>query len=241
VKLQTQLVEVEPLFDGFIRSLGGNLVREYIGNVNPPKNADYFFQTPSIVAELKCIERDAIASEESEKLQQLFQSWMKRGLLIVFGRTQISLREVPEPCQREWLALMYASRKRRLAEANAQIKKTKLLLKIPEARGVLFLVNDAQTFLPPHDEMNLIGRILQSKKPNGALVYSHLHWIIYFSVNPKIVSADGIGMNFWLPCFREQGDLLMEEFVDKLRVAWIQYHGQTLGMNSFEVPRKPEP
>ena len=241
MRLQTQHVEVEPLFDGFIRSFGGKLVREHIGNVNPPKNADYYFQSPPVVAELKCIERDAITTEESEKLQQLFQSWMKRRLLIVYGRTRISLREVPAVCQREWLALMYASRKRRLAEANSQIKKTKSLLKMRNAKGVLFLVNEARTFLTPYDEMNLVARILRSKKPDGTLIYSHLHWIIYFSVNPKTVTPEGVGMNFWLPCFREGGDLVMDGFVDRLQDAWFQYHDQQLGINSFLVPGKPEP
>jgi hypothetical protein len=232
-------VDVEPLFDGFIRSFGGNLVREYIGNVNPPRNADYFFRSPPIVAELKCIERDAITTDEVNKLQQLFSSWMNRGLVVLAGTNKISMREVPESCQREWLALMNASRKRRLAEANEQIKKTKSLLDMSEAKGVLFLVNDAKTSLEPYDEMNLVARILQAKKPDGTLIYSHLHWIIHFSVNPKTVNAQGYGMNFWLPCFRENGDIVMQEFVDNLRIAWIRYHGQQLGIHSFEVPADP--
>jgi hypothetical protein len=179
--------------------------------------------------------------EEAEKLQKLAMSWMRRGLLVLYGTNRISLREVPEPCQREWLALMYASRKRRLAEANEQIKKTKILLDMPEAKGLLFLVNDAQNFLDPYDEMNLVSRILQSKKEDGTLVYSNLHWIIYFSVNPKAITPTGIGLNFWLPCFREKGDVVMQEFVDRLGPAWRRYHGEQLGISTFDIPAPARP
>lgn len=232
---QTNSTEVEPLFDGFIRSFGGSVVREIISNVNPLKNADYFFRSPSVIAELKCIERDAFTREEEEKIERLFASWRSRRLLIVFGTRKISLRELPKVCQEELLAVLKSSRKRRLEKANNQIKETKILLGVPDARGVLFLVNDAPTFLPPLDEMNLAARILQSKKPDGNNIYSHLHWIVYFSVNPKAVTADGVGLNFWLPCFREQGDSVTGQFLQELRLAWIRYHGQQLGMNSFEI------
>jgi hypothetical protein len=218
--------KAEPLFEGFIRNFGGSLVREHIDNRNPPKNADYFFRSPQIIAELKCIERDAVTADENQKLQRLFESWMRRRLIFVMGTRTISLREVPQICQWEWLALLNASRKRRLAEANEQIKKTKSLLAMPDAKGVLFLANEARTMFDPADEMNLAAIILNSKKPDGRNIYSHLHWIVYFSVNPIDVTPDRVGRNFWLPCFREHGDTEMSEFLARLRDNWFKYHHQ---------------
>lgn len=236
---QIRKIEVEPLFDGFVRSYGGRVLKEHISNVNPPSNADYYFDSPAIVAELKCINRDAFTQEDHEKLQALFSSGQERRLIIVYGTRKVSLRQLPEICQKEWLALLTASRKRRIAKADEQIKKTKSFLNTPTAKGVLFLVNDASTFLPPVDEMNLVAQILKSKKPDNTNVFSHLHWIVYFSVNPKTVTPQGMGLNFWLPCHRELNDMVTAEFLEKLRVAWIRYHSEQIGVPTFEAPVSP--
>jgi hypothetical protein len=43
---QIRKIEVEPLFDGFVRSYGRRVLKEHISNVNPPSNADYYFDYP---------------------------------------------------------------------------------------------------------------------------------------------------------------------------------------------------
>ena len=51
-------ISVEASMNSFVQEFGGQLVRELIPNVSPPKNADYLFRSPLIVAELKCVERE---------------------------------------------------------------------------------------------------------------------------------------------------------------------------------------
>src|SRR6266404_4473987 len=214
--LSELIIAVEPSFDNFVLQFGGELVRNLIPNLNPPKNADYVFRSPLVVAELKCVERSAFTEDDHQKLQGLAMKWMNDGLIPrVFGTRQIELRNVPAPCQREWLNLLKAPWKKKLALANDQIKRTKMTLKLSDARGILFLVNDARSWMPPYDAMNLITRVLQAKKDDGRNVYSHLDWIVYFSVNARVIK-DGVGWNFWIPGYRTKDEPNISGFLDRL-------------------------
>lgn len=72
---------VEKTFEAFVVEYGGELVSKLISNSNPPKNADYVFRQPLVVAELKIVERDAFTENDKEKVQELFHSWVQRRLV----------------------------------------------------------------------------------------------------------------------------------------------------------------
>ena len=48
---------VEKTFEAFVIQHGGELVSKLISNKNPPKNADYLFRAPLVIAELKVVRR----------------------------------------------------------------------------------------------------------------------------------------------------------------------------------------
>jgi hypothetical protein len=229
-------VPIEPSMDMFVQEFGGKLIRELIPNVNPDKNADYLFDSPLVVAELKCVERGGFTIEDKAKLDELAKDWMRRGLIQVFGRTVINLRNVPVECQREWMKIHLAPWKRKLERANAQIKQTKLTFNVTSACGLLLLVRDAPSTIDPRTEMDFIARILQSRKEDGSHVYSHLNRIVYFSVNPGAVTQDGIGMNFWIPAYRTENEPRVSEFLKGFRDGWIQYHRRLLGKGASQIP-----
>jgi hypothetical protein len=229
-------IHVEKAFQAFVLKFGGELVSGLISNVNPPKNADYLFRSPLVIAELKVVARDAFTSHDADKLNELVHKWIRtRAIGPIFGTREIYLRGLPPQCQQEWLGLHMMPFKRKLADADKQIKNTKALLDMPNACGILFLVDDAAHSFPPLDAMNFITRVLQSKKDNGSPVYSHLDRIVYFSVNPKVVSG-GIGQNFWLPGYRQENEKVIAEFLEQLRRSWIQFHGDITGTHGFELP-----
>ena len=67
-------------------------------------------------------------------------------------RIRLNLKTIPEVCAIEFLKPL----KRRLegkvlAQANRQIKASKVELDAPTAKGVLFLVNDGDTTFVPRD------------------------------------------------------------------------------------------
>jgi hypothetical protein len=229
-------IPVEKTFEAFVVKYGGELVSKLISNENPPKNADYLFRSPLVIAELKVVERDAFTSQDKEKLDRLINGWMKQGLIgPIFGKVQIELRKLPPPCQRDWLNVHMAPWKRKLEDANKQIKQTKLFLNLPDARGILFLCDDAAQSFAPQDVMGFIARTLQSRKPDGSQIYSHLDRIVYFSVNPRTVTKDGLGLNFWMPAYRHTEEKVISEFLENFRRGWVQYHGDVLGTKALQM------
>ena len=119
--------------------------------------------------------------------------------------------------------------KRKLEDANKQIKETKSLLNLPDACGILFLVEDSALSFPLYDVMGFIARTLQSRKSAGSQIYSHLDRIVYFSVNPRAVTKDGVGVNFWIPAYRHVDEKLISEFLERFRKEWVQYHASLTG------------
>jgi hypothetical protein len=230
-------VPVEETFNVFVQEFGGELVCDLISQPNPPPNADYLFRDPLVIAELKCVEQDALTPEYNHKFQVLLQSWIQRDAIRLYGRTVVSLQQVPKQCQREWLQILLPPGKRILRDANTQIKETKRELALPSAHGLLLLVNEGNYSLQPTDVMYLIHRILSSKKQkDGPTIYSSIDWIIYFSVNMTVrVSAIKRDVNFWISASRETEDSLPRAFTERLRLGWTNYHARVTGREIEEI------
>jgi len=224
---------VEKTFEEFVVNYGGKLVSKLISNNNPLKNADYLFHTPLVVAELKVVERDAFTENDKEKLQNLFHSWVQRRLVgPAFGRVRIEL----------WLKLHMAPWKKKLENANKQIKNTKAVLNLANACGILFLCDDADRSFPPEDVLGFLAGTLQSKKPDGSQIYSHIDRIVYFSMNPKVVTKEGVGLNFWTLAYRQpEEDQTISRFLDNFRAAFVQYHASLLGTKPVQMSPQEHP
>lgn len=233
---------VEKTFEAFVIQHGGELVSKLISNKNPPKNADYLFRAPLVIAELKVVERDAFTPQDKIKLDNLVNGWIRKRLIgPIFGTRQIELRNLPPPCQREWLNLHMAPWKRKLEDANQQIKETKPLLNFPDACGILFLADDAAHSFAPPDVLAFIARTLQSRKTDGSQIYSHLDRIVYFSVNPRAVTADGMGLNFWLPAYRNENEKTVSDFLENFGQNWFQYHAALFGTKPVKMSADDQP
>jgi hypothetical protein len=239
------VLPVEKTFEDFVLKYGGELVNNLVGNNNPPKNADYLFRSPLAIAELKIVQRKAFTLQDQQRLNALARVWMDKGQIPrIFGTRSIDLRNLPPQCQKEWLHVHMAPRKRKLEDANKQIKQTKASLNIPDACGILFIVDDAAHSFPPIDVMGFIARNLQSRKPDGMQIYSHIDRIIYFSVNLRAVADGGIGLHFWIPAYRNINDKEnnpVSEFLDDFRQKWIQYHAGLLGTKPVQMPPQDQP
>ena len=131
--------------------------------------------------------------------------------------------------------------KRKLEDANKQIKATKSFLNLPDACGIAFIVDDAAHSLPPEDALNFISRVLRATKPGGGQIYSHLDRIVYFSVNPRAVTEDGKGLNFWMASYRNSNEKVISEFLDNLGRAWFEHHASSFGAKPVQMNFKDQP
>jgi hypothetical protein len=210
--------KLEPLFDEFVHSFGDERVDRLILEPSNSKRADYYFHKYGVLAELKRLENDSFGPEYKQKMDRLTKAWLQKGLIKVFGTVQIGLRDIPRECQLEWMSVIERPLQKKVIEAaNAQIRATKQLLKIPDTRGVILVASDGNYSLEPYDVLYTLNRILQKKKGSGELQYSSIQGICYFSANmlattPKL-PAPAI---FWCGGPRDSADLDTKVFCDDL-------------------------
>jgi hypothetical protein len=220
--------DFEAHFRIFIRDFGGMVLPE-----NNAKSADFLFPKDNIVAELKTLQEDA-RREHATKLQELVADWRRRGLMMVFGRTIISLQKLNPVCQREWLHILEVPVERIIGKANRQIRSTKQFLKLSNAKGLLLIANDGN-FLHtgPTDYMILVSRVLQKKTPTGERRFPNISGVVYFSY--RIGSRDE-AIPFWAAGDIEpKGDIPMREFQERLRRGWVSYMERVTGLPIKEV------
>jgi hypothetical protein len=180
---------LQNLINPFVKQCGGEIVAEELDTgTNLLQNADYLFRNAGVIAELKSLEDDTFGESFRAKMGDLADSWQRRGLLIVFGTTRVDLHRLPPVCQHELLELIAGPLQTKIfAKANQQIRSTKKLLDLPDAKGLVMVASDGNESLPPMDVLYFLGRILRKKHPNGMPQYSNIHSLLYF--NPRMPAA----------------------------------------------------
>jgi hypothetical protein len=228
----TDKTAVERLFGEFIVNSGGQIVSSSLFDQSSlPPNADYYFRNSEIIGELKCLQIDSFGLNYQIKLQQLFDQWSRRRLLVVYGRTQVDIRGVPFECQREWMKLIEAPLQTNvLAKADRQIKQTKVLLEAPDSKGILFLTSDGNISLQPHSVLFFFDRLLKKKKEDGSRQYSNIDAVVYFSCSfPGYHPKVSLPIQFWTGFQRDPADQRVREFIDHLESLWFEFQRSVMG------------
>jgi hypothetical protein len=218
-------------FERFVPAFGGEVLAE----VHSVPYADFLFRNDRIVSELKTLEEDK-NTDHARKLQALTTDWMRRGLILGFGKFQISLPRLPQQCQREWLDILESPVETLIRDANRQIRSTKEYLKLEDHKGLLLIANDGN-FLhtDPVNYMILVSRLLQKKK-DGKPRFPHIDGVVYFSYR---IRSKNEGLPFWLPGTMAEDDRVMSEFQTKLRNGWFGYLSTITRQPVMEVSPNP--
>ncbi len=217
---------LQSVVDPFVTGCGGELVEGLLPkNTDLPPNADYLFREHHVIAEIKSLENDSFGEPFRRKMGDLMASWQARGLLLVYGTARIDLRQLPPVCQEEALRVIGKPLQDNvLAKANEQIRETKKLLNMAEAKGLLMIASDGNRDLLPHDVWFFLSRLLQKKHGDGRPQYSHIHAIIYF--NPRMLAAlpgSGQPAYLWMSGSRNNDDREMLHFLQILSEEWPKY------------------
>jgi hypothetical protein len=118
-----------------------------------------------------------------------------------------------------------------LVSANRQIKQTKSALGIPNAKGIVFLVNDGNYSFETNVALHLVGRVLGSK-------FTSINSLVYFTVNVVSHTPDAPGpILVWVHGARQERLPAVDyHFVDDLHAAWRRYLGKAVGRDIGFVP-----
>ena len=230
-------IPVEESFDEFVKGFGGEIVKDLISKNPAYLNADYFFENRSIVAELKCLEKDTFRDAEyRKKMGIIYHKWMRQGLVpwTTSAGGVVQSKDLPMKCQLDVANLLKPVVERPIKKANRQIKQTKGEFNLPKAKGLLLLVNDGNYSLESDAVMYLVSRSIKAQ-------YTAIHTVVYFTVN---MLADAPGVNrdvlVWLDAPRDPADPLPRSFLDGLQKGWGSFLGRKLGEEIPEIKAKDD-
>jgi hypothetical protein len=209
---------VDDAFARVVHRAGGNMVADLLPpKTDLPKNADYVFRDYNVIAELKRLERDQNENDEfREKRDVLYRQWMDEGKVpIIYGRRYVESRNLPIECALELVSLYIKPIKRRIREANEQIKSTKNLINMPGAKGLLVLAHDGDYSLNPEAVLNLVSRSIMGNR------YSGIDDLIYITGNMLAKRlGDPADYTVFVHCHRDAEKAVPADLVSRLRTEW---------------------
>jgi len=226
-------INVKETFDKFVQEFGGELVRNLLPkNKDIPLNADYLFSKESIIAELKCLEKNDYGSKELEKkFNTIHSKWIRNGLVKPgqINTRAIDVPQLPLRCQNDLFKLTGRQIIGHIDKANGQIKETKKSLEIPDAKGLLLLVNDGNYLLEHGLALQFIARRL---KP----AYTSIDKFVYFTVNLRALSPNGNMVKVWFDAHsRENVNEISDTFTNSLRREWLSFMQMKTGETFIET------
>lgn len=222
-------VNVEESFNRFVLENEGQLVSSLVSGNIDTKNADYFFDGPGVIAELKCFQKDLFNNEEDiPRLFAYFDKWKQKGLIeegdelkLIFGR-----KTLPIECWQDLLLAVSKTIERAIHKGNKQIKETKILLKKPDAKGLLFLCNDGNYFVQNNVFLKLICDVMTRK-----YLDSEIDGFIYFTYNQTAtIPGSQLDWQLWTAAYRSDGDELLPAFVDQLGSEFNIFYAKETGI-----------
>lgn len=217
----------EALFDKVVAKVGGCRVDSL---VKPrAENADYVFSDANVIAELKVIEKDLRTDPETTaRVSEIFGSHANEaGMPSMCGRLPVRVDLLPKPARDEILDHFKKKFERPIKKAASQIKSTRTLLGMPDATGLLILVNDSSTFADPAIVACLLGRVLQHHHTSiDHVVFCMMNMFWYSPSTPE-------GSRLWFPAqVVNRSRKLALPFANALREAWQDTIDAEIGVES---------
>ena len=223
---------VEDTFTDFVRGFGGQVVSDLLGPSPNHPNADYFFPSVQVVAELKCLTDDKREDAGiQQKVQQLFDRWMEDGTIpVMYGdNIRIDSKSLPERCQREIYEAYKPPIQRRIIKANKQIKATAERLRLTQYVGLLLLVNDGNYALESSSILYQVWRVLGNQ-------FRHINNVLYFTVNMTATSPRTVEPTLvWARASRKSLPSAPDEFLEALWTGWRAHFQMVTGVPVSEV------
>jgi hypothetical protein len=219
--------ENEMLFERAAIAAGGARVSDELPrNTNLGKNADFVFRDENVIAELKCLVHDPRDAERfKSNIDEKFKKWVIEGKIPpFFGTVVANLRDLPLECALETISLLKKPFNRLIAEANKQIKSTKRLLAMPNARGLLILIQSGDYFVPPNTIFDMVNRCLPDRYNRSVDDIIHAN-----ADMPAIQPANGNRHAFFFHACRDVQNPIPLQLVDRLQHCWQVELEQRIG------------
>jgi len=169
------------------------------------KRADYFFRGRTIIAELKALYEDT-----APKIEQILEPYRETPEWpLLFGEQSIEnvLQHLPNAheIRGQIIDSITSSLEGAVENANRQIRTTKATFGVPDAGGLLIILNDAVDILSPDLIANRVRKTLSKRMPDKSLRFPHLSAVVviggahYTSMSPTHQDIGASPLSFSLP------------------------------------------
>lgn len=238
---------LHPHFMNFIRSVPSvELIDDLplTDEQRKTKKADVFFEERTIVVEVKLL-----ATDTAHKIDPILAPYRDTEHWPVFyGRWPISkiLAHLPdrEKLNRKIYEAVTRSIENLVADANRQIRETKASFGLPNARGVLIVLNDTIDILSPEVIAEKVWRTLEKRTPHGTIRFPEIgySWLLCETHSTPILPGLNalLSVNVEHPQVKDDGTLA--RFMDDLQHRWSafnrmpMFHGEVAsGMSDIPV------
>lgn len=226
-------IDVEASWRDFVRVVGGQVVEDIVPEPRTFENADFFFPSAGVVAELKEIETEF---DRSAAFREGFRSLIGRVMKedpdwkpLLLGGSGAH----PKWFSHELIRLFRPPLSRILKKGNRQIRETKAHFNVITPSGMLVMVNDGFTALEPHYVRALACDLLVNS-------YSSVDCFLYLTVNRYVeIEGSNVPRLLWMPSYSKSAPDSLVTFVDDLGRKWFDFLETQIG--PFTLPREELP
>jgi len=182
-----------------------------------------------IVAELKCVTKDNVFSENNiSKVNLLLRNAIQRQDIQWRDVDNVIWAQLPRELQTSITKVFGNNIKRRIAKANRQIRETKETLKLHDYTGLLIIANDGVTSISPPAFINTIQLALKND-------FREIRHFIYMTVNISTLMRNvPIPILFWITFDMEDGPPIDKQFLLHLGAEWRRHCFSITGVPSIE-------
>jgi hypothetical protein len=223
-------LDVEPFFDEVIKRAGGYRVDSLVPANRTFENADYYFESEGVFAELKVLQYDAHEDERLKaRLAKVYKDFAKAGKVPPllpkqrFARSEL----LPMDVQLDLLRPLKRRLQSPVKKAAKQLKETKRAFNRENDFGLLILVNEGSALFRPSWVFYFLHHLFRGG-------YTSIDQILYCSVNvPASVPGNPDGARIWLSATVMGRKKIPDSFLQLLQSCWGDTFEQKLG---FRLP-----
>lgn len=191
--------------------------------------ADYIADNHGLVIELKTIESDT-----EWKVSKILEPHREReDFPIFFGAWPVSkvLDHLPDgkEINARIVQAVTTSVRALFRKANNQVRATKTRFKLPEAQGLLIILNERVEILTPETLWSTLRKIAHSKLESGDFRYTEIRAVLVLSeAHGKELPGNVLGHPSLIMPFENGKPFAHDAFVNELTSSWARFNNADL-------------
>jgi hypothetical protein len=219
------MTSLKERFETFIRTLEGfEHIDALLKACDPAgkRRADYLLNRRSIIVEQKSLDIDP-----TYRPQNYAKKLTAQGRLIVYGT--VSTKMLSDRIQREFVLDLAKNLRAIVATADQQTQDTRDIFAIPDALGVLVILNEKASVLDPQVIHYALANAFQKRAADGSLRYAANDGVILIPEAHAFNTSHGPRiplLTFTSPSGRANERFV--RFCDRLFDAWSKFNGVPL-------------